>query len=103
MKLTSLVTFLPFVLQVKLYLTNLAEDIDCEKKSILLMLTDQLTYMSLSICHRRLIKELIIKCLLKSNNFKIFNMISLDHKLMHSIVSISLLYFIVLIQYEMGM
>lgn len=102
MKLTSLVTFLPFIIQVKFYLTNLAEDVENEKRSIFLLLNNESSYINCERDHRRMVKEISIKFLLKSNNFKIFNMISLDHKLMHSIVSISLLYFIVLIQYEMG-
>ncbi|KAL7027069.1 hypothetical protein ACKWTF_005289 [Chironomus riparius] len=103
MKLTSLVTFLPFIIQVKLYLTNLAEDVENEKMSILMILNNHLSHMRCEKNHHKKAQELSIKFLLKSNSFKIFNMISLDHELMHSIVSMSLLYFIVLIQYEMGM
>lgn len=103
MKLMSFVTFLPFILQVKFYLTNLAEGIENEKKAILLTLNDELSFRRCTKNHRKLAKEIFINFLLKNNSFKIFNMISLDHKLMHSIVLISLLYFIVLIQYEMGM
>lgn len=52
MKLTGFVTFLPFLIQIKFYLTNLAEDVENEKMLILMNLSDQLSYLSCTKNHR---------------------------------------------------
>lgn len=45
MKISGFATYFPFILQMTLYITNFAEDIDNERKLILSLLNNQLPYL----------------------------------------------------------
>lgn len=45
MKISGFTTYIPFILQMTLYITNFAEDIDNERKLILSSINDQLDYL----------------------------------------------------------
>lgn len=59
MKLTGFVTFLPFFLQMKFYLTNLAEDLEKERQNVLKTFCEHMSYLSGSKIHRRLVSEIL--------------------------------------------